>query len=39
VGVSTGANAHRLDEYIDLEPIPAGLASLEALVDELAGAS
>jgi tripeptide aminopeptidase len=38
VGVSTGANAHRLDEYIDLEPIPAGLASLEALVDELAGA-
>jgi tripeptide aminopeptidase len=39
VGVSTGANAHRLDEYIDLGPIPAGLASLEALVDELAGSA
>jgi tripeptide aminopeptidase len=38
VGVTTGANAHRLDEYIDLPPIPAGLASIEALVDELAGA-
>lgn len=37
VGVTTGANAHRLDEYVDLGPIPAGLASLEALVDELAG--
>jgi tripeptide aminopeptidase len=39
VGVSTGANAHRLDEYIDLCPVPAGLASLAALVDELTGAS
>lgn len=37
VGVTTGANAHRLDEYIDLDPVPVGLASLEALVDELAG--
>lgn len=37
VGVSTGANAHRLDEYIDLAPIPRGLAALEALADELAG--
>lgn len=36
VGVTTGDNAHRLDEYIDLAPIPAGLASLEALVGELA---
>ena len=38
VGVSTGAHAHRLDEYIDLDPVPTGLASLEALVDELAAA-
>lgn len=36
VGVTTGANAHRLDEYIDLEPVAAGMASLHALVDELA---
>lgn len=36
VGVTTGANAHRLDEYIDLAPLPAGLASLEALAVELA---
>ncbi len=36
VGVTTGANAHRLDEYIDLEPLPAGLAALEALAIELA---
>ena len=35
VGVTTGGNAHRLDEYIDLEPIPAGLAALDALADEL----
>lgn len=38
VGVTTGDNAHRLDEYIDLAPVPAGLASLEALARELAGA-
>ncbi|MGH2856571.1 MAG: M20/M25/M40 family metallo-hydrolase [Solirubrobacteraceae bacterium] len=37
VGVSTGANAHRPDEYIDLAPIPAGLRSLRALIDLLAG--
>jgi tripeptide aminopeptidase len=36
VGVTTGANAHRLDEYIDLAPLPGGLASLEALAVELA---
>jgi acetylornithine deacetylase/succinyl-diaminopimelate desuccinylase-like protein len=35
VGVSTGGNAHRLDEYIDLEPVPAGLAALTALAEEL----
>jgi tripeptide aminopeptidase len=38
VGVTTGANAHRLDEYIDLEPVPQGLAALEALALDLAGA-
>ena len=37
VGVTTGGNAHRLDEYIDLAPLGQGLAALEALVDELAG--
>jgi acetylornithine deacetylase/succinyl-diaminopimelate desuccinylase-like protein len=37
VGVSTGGNAHRLDDYVDVEPIAAGLRSLEALALELAG--
>jgi tripeptide aminopeptidase len=36
VGVTTGGNAHRLDEYIDLPPIARGLRSLEALAEELA---
>jgi tripeptide aminopeptidase len=36
VGVTTGGYAHRLDEYIDLEPIADGLAALEALAEELA---
>jgi tripeptide aminopeptidase len=36
VGVTTGGHAHRLDEYIDLEPIASGLAALEALAEELA---
>jgi acetylornithine deacetylase/succinyl-diaminopimelate desuccinylase-like protein len=36
VGVTTGGNAHRLDEYIDLAPVASGLAALEALADELA---
>jgi tripeptide aminopeptidase len=35
VGVTTGGNAHRLDEYIDLPPLTGGLAALDALVDEL----
>jgi acetylornithine deacetylase/succinyl-diaminopimelate desuccinylase-like protein len=39
VGVTTGGNAHRLDEYIDLAPIPAGLAALTALAEEVAGAA
>jgi acetylornithine deacetylase/succinyl-diaminopimelate desuccinylase-like protein len=37
VGVSTGGNAHRLDDYVDIGPIAAGLRSLEALALELAG--
>jgi tripeptide aminopeptidase len=36
VGITTGGNAHRLDEYIDLAPIGRGLRSLEALAEELA---
>ena len=36
VGVTTGGNAHRLDEYIDLGPVAKGLAALEALADDLA---
>jgi tripeptide aminopeptidase len=36
VGVTTGGNAHRLDEYIDVGPVGRGLASLEALADDLA---
>lgn len=31
VGVTTGANEHRLDEYIDEEPVAAGLRALELL--------
>ncbi|MGH2874607.1 MAG: M20/M25/M40 family metallo-hydrolase [Solirubrobacteraceae bacterium] len=38
IGITTGANAHRLDEYIDLKPIAAGLAALDALVDRFAAA-
>lgn len=37
VGVTTGANAHRLDEYIDLEPVAAGMASVVGLIEELTG--
>jgi len=36
VGVSTGGNAHRLDDYVDVEPIAAGLRSLEELTRQLA---
>jgi tripeptide aminopeptidase len=35
VGVSTGGNAHRLDDYVDIAPISGGLRSLEALAVEL----
>lgn len=33
VGVTTGGNAHRLDEYIDTAPVPDGLAQLGALLE------
>ncbi len=36
VSLAHGANAHRLDERVDLGSLPAGLASVEALVDALA---
>ncbi len=36
VGVSTGAYAHRRDEYIDEAPTADGLRALERLLDELA---
>ena len=39
MGVTTGRNAHRLDEEIDLEPVPAGLAALAALADEVTGSA
>ncbi len=28
IGLTTGGNVHRADEFIDLEPVPAGLAQL-----------
>lgn len=37
VGVTTGGNAHRTDEYIDEAPVALGLRALELLADELAG--
>lgn len=41
IGITTGAHAHRLDEYIDLAPIPTGLSQLALTVlgaaDYLAG--
>jgi acetylornithine deacetylase/succinyl-diaminopimelate desuccinylase-like protein len=36
VGVSTGSNAHRSDEYIDEAPAEGGLRALELLAEELA---
>jgi acetylornithine deacetylase/succinyl-diaminopimelate desuccinylase-like protein len=35
VGVSTGGNAHRPDDYIDVAPVAQGLRALELLADEL----
>jgi acetylornithine deacetylase/succinyl-diaminopimelate desuccinylase-like protein len=35
LGLTHGANAHRPDEHVELEPLGPGLAALEALVDAL----
>jgi acetylornithine deacetylase/succinyl-diaminopimelate desuccinylase-like protein len=35
VGLTTGGNGHRLDEYIDLAPLPAGMAALADLARQL----
>jgi di/tripeptidase len=32
IGLTSGANAHRPDEYIDIPPIAIGLAQLASLV-------
>jgi acetylornithine deacetylase/succinyl-diaminopimelate desuccinylase-like protein len=37
VGVTTGGNAHRPDDYIDVEPLERGLRALVLLADELVG--
>ncbi|WP_445152505.1 M20/M25/M40 family metallo-hydrolase [Baekduia sp. Peel2402] len=39
VGISTGGNVHRLDEYLDLPPIADGLRALIALADEVSAAA
>ncbi len=36
VGMTTGANAHRLEEYVDIEPIATGLSQLALLTLSLA---
>jgi tripeptide aminopeptidase len=36
VGLTVGANAHRVDEYIELRPLEQGLDALEHLVQEIA---
>jgi acetylornithine deacetylase/succinyl-diaminopimelate desuccinylase-like protein len=35
VGITTGGNLHRLDEYLDLPPIASGLRALTALADAI----
>lgn len=35
VGLTTGGGAHRIDEFIDTEPLAGGLTALERLLDEL----
>jgi tripeptide aminopeptidase len=35
VGLTVGANAHRVDEYIELPPLQKGLAALEHLLQEI----
>jgi acetylornithine deacetylase/succinyl-diaminopimelate desuccinylase-like protein len=37
VGLTTGANGHRVDEYIDLAPLPGGMRALRHLTRDLAG--
>jgi tripeptide aminopeptidase len=37
VGLTTGGNAHRESEYIDLAPLPAGVAQVILLLDALGG--
>jgi acetylornithine deacetylase/succinyl-diaminopimelate desuccinylase-like protein len=39
VGVTTGGNAHRPDDYIDLDPLGKGLRALEILAETLVGAA
>ena len=36
IGMTTGANAHRLEEYVDIEPIGLGLTQLSLLALSLA---
>jgi len=36
VSLTRGANAHRLDEHVQIAPMEQGLASVQALVDSLA---
>ena len=39
VGIATGGHAHRLDEYLDVPPIAAGLHALTLLADEIDAAA
>ena len=39
VGVTTGGNAHRPDDYIDLDPLANGLRALEVLAETLVSAA
>jgi tripeptide aminopeptidase len=39
VGVTTGGNAHRPDDYIDLDPLDKGLRALEVLAERLISAA
>jgi di/tripeptidase len=36
IGLTTGGNVHRTDEFIDLEPVPTGLAQCALLALALA---
>jgi tripeptide aminopeptidase len=39
VGLTSGGNAHRESEYIDLGPLPAGVAQVVLLLDALGGSA